>query len=42
MIDTCDQTLSNESRLEATRNELNLRCLIMYGSKLGKKKTDFP
>ena len=36
MIDTCDQTLSKESRLEATRNEMNLRCLCTVVNQVKK------
>ena len=39
MIDTCDQKLSKESRLEATRNEMNLRCFCTVANQV--KKTDF-
>ena len=36
MIDTCDQTLSKESRPEATRNEMNLRCLFTAANQVKK------
>ena len=36
MIDTCDQTLSKASRPEATRKEMNLRCLCTVVNKVKK------